>query len=177
MKKLLIAMCVAFGAIASQAATAKWSASNIYEPGSTADKASGFLVYFVQSADYSLAKAQADVAADSLGFLTTYGVVGTTQMSGASAGTVGTTFGNSETVTGYLVILDNSTIGDATYAYVTGEASKATGASGQQATIAFGSLTGTQTLGNWTAVNVPEPTSGLMLLLGMAGLALRRRRA
>ena len=25
--------------------------------------------------------------------------------------------------------------------------------------------------------NVPEPTSGLMLLLGMAGLALRRRRA
>ena len=31
------------------------------------------------------------------------------------------------------------------------------------------------TAGNFTAV--PEPTSGLMLLLGMAGLALRRRRA
>ena len=34
----------------------------------------------------------------------------------------------------------------------------------------------------WTAsqmgvFNVPEPTSGLMLLLGVAGLALRRRRA
>lgn len=28
---------------------------------------------------------------------------------------------------------------------------------------------------NWTAV--PEPTSGLLMLLGMAGLALRRRRA
>ena len=31
--------------------------------------------------------------------------------------------------------------------------------------------------GNFTAAAVPEPTSGLLMLLGMAGLALRRRRA
>lgn len=29
----------------------------------------------------------------------------------------------------------------------------------------------------WTATSVPEPTSGLLMLLGIAGLALRRRRA
>ena len=33
----------------------------------------------------------------------------------------------------------------------------------------------TQTAGNWAAV--PEPTSGLLMLLGMAGLALKRKRA
>ena len=31
--------------------------------------------------------------------------------------------------------------------------------------------------GAWTAASVPEPTSGLLMLLGIAGLALRRRRA
>ncbi|MBR4616199.1 MAG: PEP-CTERM sorting domain-containing protein [Kiritimatiellae bacterium] len=35
--------------------------------------------------------------------------------------------------------------------------------------------TATQNASNWAAV--PEPTSGLLLLLGMAGLALKRKRA
>ena len=40
----------------------------------------------------------------------------------------------------------------------------------------FGDQTSyTQGAGKWSAV--PEPTSGLLMLLGMAGLALRRKRA
>ena len=43
--------------------------------------------------------------------------------------------------------------------------------------VVFGSEVGEVALG-WSEVSdVPEPTSGLLLLLGVAGLALRRRRA
>ena len=41
----------------------------------------------------------------------------------------------------------------------------------------FGSTIGESGTGVWVAQSVPEPTSGLLLLLGMAGLALKRRRA
>ena len=43
-------------------------------------------------------------------------------------------------------------------------------------TTIFGAATGT-TATAWSTAAVPEPTSGLLLLIGMAGLALRRKRA
>ena len=36
---------------------------------------------------------------------------------------------------------------------------------------------GTQAANTWTTAAVPEPTSGLLMLVGLAGLALHRRRA
>lgn len=42
--------------------------------------------------------------------------------------------------------------------------------------ISFSSASGDGTAGKWTAAAVPEPTNGLLLLFGIAGLALKRKR-
>ena len=175
MKKLMLAVATIALAVCAQAATVKWTGANIYEMGSTETKATGYLVYFISSSDYSLSKATADLNAKKTAFVSTYGVASATTSSGAAMNTITTSAGNSESWTGYLVIFNDSTINKATYAYITSEATKATGAAGQAANLAFTNNTGTQTAGNWKAV--PEPTSGLLLLLGMAGLALKRKHA
>ena len=74
-----------------------------------------------------------------------------------------------ETYSFYLVLTD----GDKALTSATKSSSALeTGAS----LLNFGSMrTATQNTSNWQTV--PEPTSGLLLLLGMAGLALKRKRA
>ncbi len=54
----------------------------------------------------------------------------------------------------------------------------ATSANMQQNSVFASKMIDTSAPLGWTVTaNVPEPTSGLLMLLGMAGLALRRRRA
>ena len=97
-----------------------------------------------------------------------------------------TGLGNSQTVTGYMVLFNSDDTATATYAYVTGVQSGSTTALGGGGQINFDIEDDTASFSNWT-VNlagsggggtggVPEPTSGLLLVLGGAMLALRRRR-
>lgn len=53
------------------------------------------------------------------------------------------------------------------------------GADGKVSTLAryIGGDKTAGSLSSWSSASVPEPTSGLLMLIGMAGLALRRKRA
>ena len=88
--------------------------------------------------------------------------------------------------TGFFVIFDTATAtsGTSKYALVSGAANLTQNPSSTAAQFTF--VAGNQAsflnnASNWksygTSSSVPEPTSGLLMLLGMAGLALRRKRA
>ena len=161
MKKLLILAAVIVAGVAANAASFKWTAANIYASNGT-DKFSGTadLYAYLSTADISTA-----VKVDSATVVS--GIV-------KDGSTTGRTFSNDSLAGGnvynfYFIIED----GDKTF---TSDAKVVSAQATLTSNITFGNMqTATQAAGNWQAV--PEPTSGLLMLLGMAGLALRRRRA
>lgn len=78
----------------------------------------------------------------------------------------------------YLVIFDTATITDASKFYVTEVKSFNTLSGTETTSIKWGDQeTASSAAGAWKSASaVPEPTSGLLMLVGLAGLALRRRR-
>ena len=161
MKKLLIIIAVATSAIVTNAASFKWSAANIYNPtDSTAKLASGSgtatLYAYLSTADASSAVAVATTALTSDGGITK-----------TFEDTTNFTVGNDYTF--FFKLEANG------YELTSGTVTKgATVATTEN--VNFGNMkTATTTGGAWQSV--PEPTSGLLLLLGMAGLALKRKRA
>lgn len=182
MKKLLILTIAVIATAFANAATVKWSASGVYAMNSSDKAGASFTAVFISSADYSYAQALADLTAKDTAFVDTYGQASSAfkdNTSGIGTGSAGATItdtaGNSETWTGYLVIL--GIVDGQKYAYLTSEVTKTTGATGGQAVLSWttSSLAGTKDSSNWQAV--PEPTTGLLMLIGFAGLALRRKQA
>ena len=191
MKKLIIAAAIVCAAVISQAATANWGvgASNIYVgDGSTTKVAKGATVYMFDAGITSQAALYALFAADTAMDMTTAagyaGAVATSAAGVMAATTVKFSYGNQSTDEGlnsydfYFAIVDGDNI------YLSDSKSVTANKSDTAVTVGFGSqatgsklpaVEGFQGAGAWSAV--PEPTSGLLMLVGLAGLALRRRLA
>ena len=191
MKKLMILAAVAVIAISTQAATVSWTLNNAYQPGKTAttDKLVDGLTCLILTSDTSgtydtYTKSQITEAISKGTFKTdmaanTAGTSSAGAMTSASSSFGSFTTGDS--VSAFLVIFDGSTVAASkNYLIVDPATSTITfdSPTGDKA-FAFGNVkTLTQTASNWTATSAaPEPTSGILLILGMAGLALKRKRA
>ncbi len=175
-KVMLTALLVLCGTIA-QAATVNWQL-NVIQSSSDTAVAAGWVVQ-IYSADvvfsYDAAKAGTIASWDS----------SSTVAAGATFRATGSgTQDNGTTASYYAVVYDSSSIDSAKNYIVSDAVSVTTAAGGATATVNFGAMNSTLAAANkflnssWTATStspIPEPTSGLLLLVGGALLALRRK--
>ena len=180
--KKLIALAVAIcAAVAVNAATVQWTASNIAFSGAQAD-ASKYTAYLIDNGIGGYADADAAFAALQADGSDATGVIHT--LSGLTPNAAGTALAITATgnldndpgysagdkITAWTIIVDNTSAAGASN-YLFSEKLNA----GVNNSLKLQVGAGTQASNTWVAA--PEPTSGLLLLLGVAGLALRRRRA
>ena len=180
MKKLMMAVAIVCAAVMSQAAQVTWTANTIAQSGTSTS-------YFAMLVDVTgIAGATADSVATSI-IAGTF--EGTTVYQGA--GTYNATksqvaiafakktangdYANGESLSYMTIVFDAATAADAQNYMVTSGDAPVTGTFSAAGLLSI--QQGSQAGKTWTAVAVPEPTSGLLMLVGLAGLALRRRRA
>ena len=193
MKKLMIAAAVVCAAAMSQAATIDWSIEYASNPWTDDDilVEDGFAAYFfVDSASlggeglYSYDTAVANLEKGDFSFVVgnAIGDPSSFDYGEASKFSVGNMQAGNDSennvIKAYAIILGKDDEG-VDRAFITTYAGTEINKLGGADTILFGDLDAatisTGDAGNWYAA--PEPTSGLLLLIGVAGLALRRRRA
>ena len=194
MKKLMLTAAIVCAAVMSQAAVANWKvqAANIYDgAGDSAAKWSGAAYFFdadtiTQAALFSLFDADngLDLSKQS-GYLST-GVVASGTIAAATVDNQFSAFTQGDEAHNFFFVLV-----DEDMMYLSKSVSVATPGTDKAQQIGFGTQSPTTgatskslptdgfvAAGQWAqSAAVPEPTSGLLMLLGMAGLALRRRRA
>lgn len=196
MKKILIALAAVAIAAGVQAATVSWQSGGLY---TAAGKDGGWSSTLVNQANPQALVTMSIYLVDA----STYATVSAMDQKGmyewATKQTATYTGqnknANTQAIIGAVTVADSNLAGsttyysiltaeytDATYGdmYMAAATTVLTPASGTKAAQNIFGGASTATVGgvrNWQAAAVPEPTSGLLMLLGFASLALRRRRA
>ena len=192
MKKLIIGAVAVLAAVSVNAASIKWQSGVVFGPSDDsgtlnptatyklADSSTASMYVFLIANATDFAKVQSD------GVYATYGdklgtASATTSTLSSSKFAVLTTTGHAASSTAYAAILFTYNDGSKDW-WLENTATVEIGDMGADGSI--GNLTryvgGIKTNGNlasWSSAAVPEPTSGLLMLVGLAGLALRRKRA
>ena len=189
MKKIMIAAAVAVSAACLNAATVNWLAAKGYlfdgESGNKVTSGTAYLMYVTSTYTQTdlvdaFASANGDVSATLASINGSGALVGTGTISDKAR-----ISGKSDSdlakagATAYFVVFNAdkmyvSITGDAIYDSLSGESSLTFATITDSSKLDFQAADGYSKAG-WYAV--PEPTSGLLLLIGMAGLALKRKRA
>ena len=182
MRKLLIAACAAMLGIAANAAQVTWTTTGIT---ASPDKAAaaGWAFYVLDASKYSTftGLSGSDIATyvGTAGNTVAQGTT-TSGRTGVSASTKGGSYAANDTVNSFMVIFNNASAADATYYAYTKTGTATISAGGADDSISFGTFadaTAASAGGSGGWQQVPEPTSGLLMLVGLGALALRRRRA
>jgi len=185
----MIALAAAGLAVAVQAGTVTWGSGSLYTAATadggwsstTAMSASQLItmsVYLVDASTYATVSAmsQADMYDWSKGQAADYTAQNyTTKYIGAA--TAKDTSAPASTTYNSIII---ATYTDSSFGkefYIANAASGTTSATGMLTLSNLVSTPGAASGWQTASAPIPEPTSGLLMLLGMAGLALRRRRA
>ena len=172
MKKIMVLAVAAVAACVANASSVKWkfASANTY---------AGYDVYLVAALADGGFKDVADVQSHALGSSGNTGAITAGRTSATASGTVGgLTAAEGDTVNFYYVIVNPNDTSNAGYwtmassatAYET-SATHTDSSIGSSAANALLATTPTK----WATGGVPEPTSGLLLLVGGAMLALRRK--